>query len=70
MADLINVIEINPHDKIAYTDKECLLAITKAMKIFKKNLNFDEQKVEIGRLCSKLTKLTNKDYNNKDVREK
>lgn len=70
MQDLTNVIELNPHDKIAFTDKECLHAITKAINIFKQNLDKDEQMAEIGKLANILTKLTNKDYNNNDVKAK
>ena len=70
MQDLIDVMELNPHDKIAYTDKECLLAITRAMKVFKQNLDKDEQMSEISKLTSILTRLTNKDYNNNDVNNK
>lgn len=47
MQDLIHVMELNPHDKIAYTDKECLLAVTKAIGVFKQNLSEEDQKYEI-----------------------
>jgi tetratricopeptide (TPR) repeat protein len=70
MQDLTNVIKLNPHDKIAFTDKECLHAITKAMNIFKLNLDKEEQMTEIGKLAITLTRLTNKDYNNNDVKAK
>jgi tetratricopeptide (TPR) repeat protein len=56
MQDLTNVIKLNPHDKIAFTDKECLHAITKAMNIFKLNLDKEEQMTEIGKLAITVTR--------------
>ncbi|CAI2370054.1 unnamed protein product [Moneuplotes crassus] len=70
MNDLATVIELNPHDKIAFTDKECLYAVTSAMKVLKQSLDVEEQKLEVAKLCNILTKLTNKDYNNNDVKSK
>ena len=70
MKDLNIVMELNPHDKIAYTDKEWLLAITKAIKIFKNNLNEDEQMQAIGKITNILTRLTNQDFNNNNVNNK
>lgn len=70
MKDLNIVMELNPHDKIAFTDKECLLAITKAIKIFKNNMNEDDQKQSISKLCSNLTRLTHPDFNNNNVNNK
>jgi tetratricopeptide (TPR) repeat protein len=62
MKDLNIVMELNPHDKIAYTDKECLYAITQAMNIFKQNMAEDVQKLEISKIANILTRLTNKDF--------
>lgn len=70
MQDLTNVIELNPHDRIAYTDKECLHAITKAISIFKKNLSDEEQKSAIEKLTVTLTKLISIDSNNPSISSK
>jgi len=70
MKDLNNVMELNPHDKIAYTDKECLYAITQAIDIFKQNLGEEDQKREISKLTNILTRLTNKDFNTSNLNNK
>ena len=70
MKDLNIVMELNPHDKIAYTDKECLYAITQAMSIFKQNMDEDAQKLEISKIANILTRLTNKDFNTSNLNSK